>query len=145
MPCTHSCSSEKIVLLTNEKAKAAAASTNQCGACAASHRHPNAIAIAAAATAMLRRTGIAGMYQPRVSRATSSSIARSFVRDAALGGAVPAHERLDHAAGRQQRARRELGARTEPRARAHHGAAADARWGDVDPVRAIRRQTAGMA
>src|SRR5262249_40759903 len=143
MPCTHSCKSEKIVLLTKEKTNAARARIDQCGACAASHKHPTAAATAPAAIAALSRAGIAGLCRARASRAASSSIARSVVNDAALGRAVPARERPDHAAGRQQRAGRELGAGTESRARAHHGATADTRGGDVDPVRAIRRQAAG--
>src|SRR5262245_16309995 len=116
MPCTHSCCSEKMVLLANENRKAASARMLQWGACAAHQRHATATAMAATAMARLSRDGMG-----------AASVASGIV---ASGGkrmlrlAVPAGERLDHAACRQHLAARELAGR-QAGAHAHDGAAAD--------------------
>src|SRR5689334_24372127 len=98
-PCTHSCCSEKMVLLANENTKAASARMLQCGACAADHRHATATAMATTAITRLSRDGIG------TAAAASGIIASRAER--VLGLAVPAGERLDHAACGQHLATRE--------------------------------------
>src|SRR5215470_2730253 len=127
VPCTHSCCSEKMVLLANENTKAASAKMLQCGACAADQRHATATVVAATATRRFSRDGMGAA-------ALASGIVASGV-ERVLRLAVPAGERLDHAAGGQHLAVRELAGR-EAGAHAHDGAAADMRGADVDAERA---------
>src|SRR4051795_213648 len=90
VPCTHSCCSEKMVLLTNENTKAASARMLQCGACAADQRHASATGMAATAMTRLSRDGMGAA-------AAASGIVASRA-ERVLRFAGPAGERLDHSA-----------------------------------------------
>src|SRR5258705_843199 len=136
VPCTHSCCSEKMVLLANENTKAASARMVQCGACAADQRHAIVTVMAATAMTRLSRDGIDR------GAAASGIVASRAERLFRL--AVPAGERLDHTACGQHLAACELAGR-EARAHAHNGAAADMRGADVDAEGAVGCERAGMA
>src|SRR5262245_60925021 len=136
VPWTHSCCSEKMVLLANENTRAASTRMLQCGACAADQRHVTATTRAATAMMRLRRAGIGG------DAAASGIVASSAER--MLGLAIPTGERFDHAARRQHLAARKLAGR-EAGAHAHDGAASDMRGPDVDAEGAVGCKRAGMA
>src|SRR5689334_17658419 len=136
VPCTHSCCSEKMVLLANENTKAASARMLQCGACADDHRHASATAMAATAMTRLSRDGMGAA-------AAASGIVASGV-ERVLRFAVPAGERFDHATCGQHLAAGELASR-QAGAHAHDGAAADMRRADVDAEGAVGRERTGMA
>src|SRR5215475_1470380 len=103
VPCTHSCCSEKMVLLENENTKAASARMLQCGACAADQRHATAIVMAATAMTRLSRDGM--------DRGAAASGIVASSADCLLRLAVPAGEWLDHTARRQHLAARQLAGR----------------------------------
>src|SRR5215470_6630296 len=90
VPCTHSCCSEKMVLLANENTKAASARMLQCGACAADQRHATATAMAPTAMTRLSRDGM--------DRGVAASGIVAPGAERLLRLAVPAGERLDHTA-----------------------------------------------
>src|SRR5689334_2340798 len=139
-PCTHSCCSEKMVLLANENTKAASARMLQCGACAADQRHATATAMAPIAMTRLSRDGM----DTGVDRGLAASGIAASCADRLLRLAVPAGEWLDHTARRQHLAARKLAGR-QAGPHPHDGAAADMRGADVDAEGAIGRERAGVA
>ncbi len=138
VPCTHSCSSEKMVLLTNEKTTAAAIITRPMRGMTGErqarrrdgHRRERDRDIETS------RNGLLAPDQTSSPPPTSREcLARPSQRVNGL---------IMRPAG-SMRAGGQLGAGGEPRARPHHGAAPDPQRRDVDAIGAVGGDRAGMA